>query len=197
MSITVYTYNDKVLKNVATDKWLKKKEIPTEITLSNGQTWKLATLALNDGGEGIKIVNDVTANGVNLGTIYYYTFAAAQRIASIIPEGWHIPTSEEAQLLIDTYSNDIPALCSVNGGWNDNLHGTNTSGFSAVPDGFYPGSPSVAGLGQSEFCQINSGTQYVSDVLEIGINSGTLSRLRITQCPVAGYIPIRLIKDSN
>lgn len=26
MSTTVYTYNDKVLKNVATDKWLKKKE---------------------------------------------------------------------------------------------------------------------------------------------------------------------------
>lgn len=28
MAITVYTYNDKVLKNVATDKWLKKKEGP-------------------------------------------------------------------------------------------------------------------------------------------------------------------------
>lgn len=26
MAITVYTYNDKVLKNVATDKWLKKKD---------------------------------------------------------------------------------------------------------------------------------------------------------------------------
>lgn len=28
MAITVYTYNDKVLKNSATDKWLKKKEAP-------------------------------------------------------------------------------------------------------------------------------------------------------------------------
>lgn len=27
MAITVYTYNDKVLKNVATDKWLTKKEV--------------------------------------------------------------------------------------------------------------------------------------------------------------------------
>ena len=28
MAITVYTYNDKVLKNVATDKWLKKPDAP-------------------------------------------------------------------------------------------------------------------------------------------------------------------------
>lgn len=28
MAITVYTYNDKVLKNVATDKWLKKADAP-------------------------------------------------------------------------------------------------------------------------------------------------------------------------
>ena len=36
MAITVYTYNDKVLKNVATDKWLKKKEISPVITLDPG-----------------------------------------------------------------------------------------------------------------------------------------------------------------
>lgn len=36
MAITVYTYNDKVLKNVATDKWLKKKkEAPAGIVLNS------------------------------------------------------------------------------------------------------------------------------------------------------------------
>ena len=34
MAITVYTYNDKVLKNVATDKWLKKKEAPAGFVMN-------------------------------------------------------------------------------------------------------------------------------------------------------------------
>lgn len=34
MAITVYTYNDKVLKNVATDKWLKKKEGPAGFVMN-------------------------------------------------------------------------------------------------------------------------------------------------------------------
>ena len=34
MAITVYTYNDKVLKNVATDKWLKKPEAPAGFVMN-------------------------------------------------------------------------------------------------------------------------------------------------------------------
>lgn len=34
MSITVYTYNDKVLKNVATDKWLKKPDAPAGFVMN-------------------------------------------------------------------------------------------------------------------------------------------------------------------
>lgn len=39
MATTVYTYNDKVLKNVATDKWLKKPEAPAGFVMnaSNAQ----------------------------------------------------------------------------------------------------------------------------------------------------------------
>lgn len=43
MAITVYTYNDKVLKNTATDKWLKKPDAPagfvmnaSNVTISSG-----------------------------------------------------------------------------------------------------------------------------------------------------------------
>lgn len=35
MAITVYTYNDKVLKNTATDKWLKKADAPAGIVLNS------------------------------------------------------------------------------------------------------------------------------------------------------------------
>lgn len=39
MATTVYTYNDKVLKNVATDKWLKKPDAPSGFVMnaSNAQ----------------------------------------------------------------------------------------------------------------------------------------------------------------
>lgn len=34
MAITVYTYNDKVLKNTATDKWLKKPDAPAGFVMN-------------------------------------------------------------------------------------------------------------------------------------------------------------------
>jgi len=50
MSTTVYTYNDKVLKNVATDKWLKKKEAaPGPVLPAN--TVRVRT---NDGNAPVK-----------------------------------------------------------------------------------------------------------------------------------------------
>lgn len=48
MATTVYTYNDKVLKNVATDKWLKKPDAPAGFVMDasnatytayNGSIW--------------------------------------------------------------------------------------------------------------------------------------------------------------
>lgn len=72
MAITVYTYNDKVLKNVATDKWLKKPESHATLIYSdttayetasgNGiqynvdfsdYTYTLLQIAIKTGGQGI------------------------------------------------------------------------------------------------------------------------------------------------
>lgn len=64
---TVYTYNNKVLKNSSNDKWLAKKETPTpvfeEITIGT-QTRMAKNLAINDGGEGIYTYNVGTLNNV-------------------------------------------------------------------------------------------------------------------------------------
>ena len=42
MAITVYTYNDKVLKNVATNKWLKKPDAPAGFVM-NGSNASIGT----------------------------------------------------------------------------------------------------------------------------------------------------------
>lgn len=61
MAITVYTYNDKVLKNVANDKWLKKKEAPAGFVMdasnvvgtnSNSATWHSPTYPEMYNGNG-------------------------------------------------------------------------------------------------------------------------------------------------
>lgn len=164
-----------------------------EVTIGD-QTWKNAYIEIDDGGEGIKKVENVTINDVNFGTIFYYTWDAYQRIKSIIPSGWHVPTSLEASSFISAVT-DIPSICTESG-WNGGLTGTNTTGFNAIPVGFYPSSPSVAGGGIGSFCMVDYSNPGVYSVLETGIDGSSLSRLRLTMSPLAGYTPIRLIKDS-
>lgn len=72
MAITVYTYNDKVLKNVATDKWLAKKEAPAGFVMNASNatievvgtssyiSWQSPTYpnAYNGGGKQYILVNN-------------------------------------------------------------------------------------------------------------------------------------------
>ena len=133
---TVYTINGKVLKNSANDKWLTKKETPPvpqdEVTIGT-QTWKNVNLEVDDGQGGITVANNVTANGVNMGTQYYYTWAAAVRVSNSI-SGWHLPSKSEWETLFSYVgTNGGLKLCSTSG-WNDN-NGTDDYGFNALPVG--------------------------------------------------------------
>lgn len=133
---TVYTLNGKVLKNAANDKWLTKKEAPApsfdEVTIGT-QTWMAKNLAIDDGGEGIYRRDNVTANGVNFGTVYYYTKDAALRVASSV-DGWHLPGTWDYGDLVDYISTNAETkLCSTTGWSNGN--GTDDYGFTALPTG--------------------------------------------------------------
>lgn len=138
MAITVYTYNDKVLKNSATDKWLKKKEAPIveEVTIGN-QTWMAKNLAIDDGGAGISVINDVTANNVNFGTQYYYTWDAAVRVAASI-QGWHLPSNSEFETLASYIGTGSGTKLKSTSGWNNNGNGTDDYGFTGLPVGRAP-----------------------------------------------------------
>lgn len=134
---TIYTFNNKVLKNSANDKWLTKKEAPAieEVTIGS-QTWKVKNLAIDDGGTGITIVDNVTANGVNFGTQYFYTWDAAIRVANSI-EGWHLPSKAEWETLAAYVGGASVAGIKLKSttGWNDNTNGTDDFGFTALPVG--------------------------------------------------------------
>lgn len=137
MSTTVYTYNDKVLVNSANDKWLKKKETPVieEITIGN-QIWMAKNLAIDDGGEGISTRELTNVNGYNLGTQYYYTEAAAERIANSI-QGWHLPTKAEVDTMTRYIYSSAGLKLKSTYAWSDyngnSGNGTDIYGFCGLP----------------------------------------------------------------
>ena len=92
------------------------------------QEWTKVNLRLDDGGEGI-YHNDY--NGET-----YYTWEAARRVAGKIP-GWHLPTREEWQELVDFCGGDEKAgnALKASTGWYADANGSDEFGFSAVPGG--------------------------------------------------------------
>ena len=103
-----------------------------EVTIGT-QTWMAKNLAVDDGGEGIVRVDDVTANGVNFGTQYYYTYDAAERVAASI-EGWHLPSYDEWRSVLLAYTNYNTTPLKSTSGWSQN-NGTNELGFNCAPVG--------------------------------------------------------------
>jgi uncharacterized protein (TIGR02145 family) len=126
-------FNNKVLK--VNDKWLKPETQPIvlEEVLIGNTTWKTKNLAIDDGEEGIIKVDNVTANGVNFGTQYYYTWQAALRIAEGI-EGWRLPVQGELEELLSYAGTDGNKLKSTRG-WDNSLNGTDEYGFNLLPVG--------------------------------------------------------------
>lgn len=115
--------------------YLEEREdqiFPYQTVQIGNQIWMAENLQEDDGGEGITVVNNVNANGVNFGTQYYYTWDAAVRVANSI-SGWHLPTKEEWQTLFNIV--DHRDLRSTEG-WNSGGNGTNTSGMNIYPTGW-------------------------------------------------------------
>lgn len=103
-----------------------------EVTIGT-QTWMAKNLAIDDGGEGIFIFDNLSANNVNFGTQYYYTYDAAERIAASI-EGWHLPSSNEWRNVLLAYVNYNTTTLKSISGWSQN-NGTNETGFNCLPVG--------------------------------------------------------------
>lgn len=67
------------------------------------------------------------------------TCGLTETVQGICPTGWHLPSYDEWNTLL-TALNDSSATgtkLKSQSGWNDNGNGTNVSGFSALPAGFW------------------------------------------------------------
>ena len=140
------SHNGNLLKRGA-NKFIYRNYTPPQPVIPyvqiGNQIWASENLSIDDGGDGIAIKYDVTSNGVNFGTQYYYTWVAAKRIVENI-EGWRIPTNTDfnnlrSYLESQEYTTTAPLRC-VNG-WTDSPYygeavpGTDIFGFNIEPVG--------------------------------------------------------------
>lgn len=165
--MSIYTFNNKVLKY--NNKLLVGGEPEPDIPYVQigTQIWATSNLKYDDGGDGIAIKYDVTSEGVNFGTQYYYTWDAATRIVNNI-EGWRIPTLNDFNVLKEYLEslgyNTTAPLRSVSGwkewhGHGEVVPGTNIFGMNVEPVGSIRSSnpnDNLAGIGQESMLRADS-----------------------------------------
>lgn len=191
---TIYTFNDKVLKNSVTAKWLAKKQGPSfqEVTIGS-QTWMAKSLAIDDGQGGVltQTVNYGQGDVVE----YYYTWEAAIRIANSIP-GWHLPTASEWDTLTSTVGGSLKGGTKLKStyGWNNDGNGTDDYGFAAFPAGQW-----ITGFDElGNYAYFWTATEY-SDSLQSYIRYVSSKYAFISSSfynKSRCYFSVRLIKDA-
>ena len=96
----------------------------------NGQVWMAENL--NYAAESSKCYNNEEANGAKYGRLYDWETAK-----KACPDGWHLPSIEEWDTLVDFVGGKDIAGKKLKSkiGWNDNGNGIDEYGFSALPGG--------------------------------------------------------------
>lgn len=103
------------------------------VTIGN-QIWMSKNLAIDDGQGGIytqSVQYDVYSEEYVVE--YYYTWAAAVRVAASV-QGWHLPTRAEWNTLASTVGTNPGTKLKSTYGWSSG-NGTDNYGFSVFPAG--------------------------------------------------------------
>jgi uncharacterized protein (TIGR02145 family) len=121
----------------------------------DGKTYKTVKIGsqiwmaenLNYEAEGSVCYDNNPKNGEKYGRLYDWETAM-----KVCPEGWHLPSVEELEILLDTideYSEEGIHL-KAKSGWNEKPKSLDTYGFSALPSGHCGGNPIIFdGIGKS------------------------------------------------
>ncbi len=87
---------------------------------------------LNYNADGSKCYENQESNCQKYGRLYDWKTSL-----SACPKGWHLPSNDEWQILVDLADGDKVAgsKLKASSGWNQNGNGTDAAGFSALPGG--------------------------------------------------------------
>lgn len=164
-----------------------------EVTIGT-QTWKIKNLDIDDGQGGIY------THAVNYGqgsvTEYYYTWAAAVRVANSI-SGWHLPSYSEWDSLASAVGGSSTAGTKLKStyGWYNNGNGTDDYGFTALPAGRGTTSPKTFSNAGTDAYFWTATERSNSDAYFYNIQTGT--NLYYNTASKTSYVfSVRLIKDT-
>jgi uncharacterized protein (TIGR02145 family) len=133
--------------NTFTDTRDSKKYKTVKISLKSGsqtiisQTWMAENLNYNAAGS--KCYENNLANCTKYGRLYNWETAV-----KACPAGWHLPTNEEWDILVNFADGDKPAKkLKAKTGWNGKGNGTDDYRFTALPGGSIGDNGSFYGAG--------------------------------------------------
>jgi len=107
-----------------------------------GQVWMAENLVYDVLGS--KCYENNSANCVKYGRLYDWNTAM-----KICPPGWHLPSKEEWDVLVDFSGGEdiFGKKLKAKSGWNENGNGTDDFGFSALPSGLSKSDGSFINVG--------------------------------------------------
>lgn len=139
-------------------------------------------------------------NGVKYGKLY--NWSAIDDSRGLAPEGWHIPSQEEWQALIDTLGGDSVAVMKMKSktGWmisrNDSvlvgINGNNESGFNALPAGEVMDVAAFNGINQ--MCKWATSTVKSPFIVAFWLNGSSQEHSFSTELRDAGFY-VRCVRD--
>jgi len=105
------------------------------------QTWMAENLNTEAGG---RCYNDSTVYCEKYGRLYSWETAK-----NICPKGWHLPSNDEWEILMEVVGSPTGIRLKATSGWNEDYNnGTNAVGFAALPGGINSDDDDFSGIGE-------------------------------------------------
>lgn len=105
-----------------------------------------------------------------------YNLAAVQDPRGLAPPGWRVATSQDFAELIRSVGPEAAPKLKSTSGWKDGGHGTNASGFNALPAGSRYGNGRSYGMGEYAVFGAADGARFFLTALGAFRGSGNFGR---------------------
>jgi len=159
------------------------------------QVWMAENLSYKPSSGNFWAINNIENNVPILG--YLYSWEIAQ---SISPNGWHLPSQAEWQILVNQLGGTDQAydklLESVTNHWRNPNSATNESGFTALPTGYFDQRDNSFN-GTEFLTMFHSSTEYSGNsesAMGLLLNQN-FHEANIEGRPKLLALPVRCIKD--
>jgi uncharacterized protein (TIGR02145 family) len=132
------------------------------------QTWMAQNL--NYDVIGSKCAGNSESNCAIYGRLYNW-----QTAMNVCPTGWHLPSDDEWQTLVDFAGGDEVAgkILKASGGWGSNSNGKDIFGFSALPSGAgYPKDDGFYDVGNYGYWWSEDGNSSINGRCRIFMGTG-------------------------